>query len=79
MTADVVLDRYARAVTCGDLPAGKYHKLACQRHLDDMERAKTDWPYRFEPQLADWFFDFAQDLKHYKGRRWAGKYLELWE
>src|SRR4051794_10084618 len=29
------LDAYARSVVAGDVPAGKYHRLSCERHLRD--------------------------------------------
>ena len=63
------IDAYARAVVAGKVPAGKYHRLACVRHLRDRAREGTRaFPYRFDLARADRFFRFAAQLKHYKGR-----------
>lgn len=75
------VDLYAHAVVDGDLPAGKYHKLACARHLKDRGREGTPaFPYRFELAKAERFWRFAEKLRHYKGE-WAGQliHLELWQ
>jgi phage terminase large subunit-like protein len=71
------IDAYARAVVAGDVPAGKYHRLACARHLRDRQREGTPgFPYRFEFVRAERFFRFASKLKHYKGE-WAGQFIVL--
>ncbi len=50
------LDAYAQDVVAGILPAGKYHKLACARHLADRKREDTpDFPYRFDLAKAERF------------------------
>ena len=75
------LDAYAQSIVAGTVPAGKYHKLACARHLKDRERENTPgFPYRFDMKRAERFFRFAEKLKHYKGE-WAGTliHLEPWE
>lgn len=75
------LDDYAEAVVRGDVPAGRYHKLACRRHLDDRARESTsEFPYRFDLARAERFFRFSGKLKHYKGE-WAGRLivLEAWQ
>jgi len=77
----IVIDQYAHDVAAGRLPAGKYHQLACARHLRDRAREGTpDFPYRFDVAKADRFLKFAQLLKHYKGQ-WAGQciVLEPWQ
>jgi len=72
-----VVDAYARDVVQGRVPAGKYHRLACERHLRDRAREGTkDFPYRFDLAKAERFFRFASQLKHYKGE-WAGQYIRL--
>lgn len=71
------VDAYATAVVRGDIPAGKYHRLACVRHQTDRAREGTaGFPYRFDPARADLFFLFASRLQHYKGE-WAGQFVDL--
>ena len=68
---------YAVEVVAGAVPAGKYHRLACERHLRDRAREATaGFPYRFDLPKADRFFRFAAKLKHYKGE-WAGQFIVL--
>lgn len=71
------VDAYARAVVAGDVPAGKYHRLACVRHLADRARENTPgFAFRFVWAEADRFIKFARLMKHYKGRQFAGKHFE---
>lgn len=71
------VDTYARDVVDGRVPAGKYHRLSCARHLRDRAHEGTaDFPYRFDSAKADRFFRFAGKLKHYKGE-WAGQFIVL--
>jgi phage terminase large subunit-like protein len=71
------IDTYASDVVAGRVPAGKYHRLACVRHLRDRAREQTPgFPYRFDHEKADRFFRFAQKLKHYKGE-WADSFVML--
>jgi phage terminase large subunit-like protein len=54
--ADHPVTAYARRVVSGDLRSmcNKWEILACQRHLDDLERAGTaDFPYVFDDTRAD--------------------------
>jgi phage terminase large subunit-like protein len=72
-----VVEAYALDVVAGRVPAGKYHRLSCQRHLNDLARQGTEaFPYRFDYLRADRFFRVAEKLKHYKGE-WAGQPIEL--
>lgn len=71
------IDAYALEVIAGRVPAGKYHRLACVRHMTDRGREQTPgFPYRFDAARAKRFVDFAQKLKHYKGE-WAGTPIML--
>jgi len=71
------IDAYAAAVVSGELPAGKYHRLACVRHQRDMARQATPgFPFRFDLAKAEQFFRFAGLLKHYKGQ-WSGQPIVL--
>jgi phage terminase large subunit-like protein len=74
---------YARQVIAGKIPTCKWIKLACQRHLDDLQRAKADdYPYKFDPAKAERVAKFLQLLPHTKGK-WASKRelikLEGWQ
>lgn len=66
------VDAYALDVVNGVVPAGKYHRLSCKRHLEDRQREHTPgFPYRFVWAQADRFLKFASLMKHYKGRQFA--------
>jgi phage terminase large subunit-like protein len=66
------MDLYADAVLEERVPAGKYHKLACARHVRDRAReASAAFPYRLDLARADRFLSFGELLRHYKGD-WAG-------
>ena len=72
------IDRYAIEVVDGVVPAGKFHQLACRRHLADRKREGTKaFPYVLDLPRADRFLSFGQLLKHYKGE-WAGQTIR-WE
>lgn len=71
------IDTYAYRIRDKQLPAGRYHRLACLRHLKDLERQRSaEFPYRFVMEKAQEFFDFSALLKHYKGE-WAGQQIQL--
>lgn len=73
--ASIAID-YAESVVDGDIVAGKYTKLACQRFLNDLGK---DWLYRFDRDLANKAVAFQQTLPHTKGQ-WAAKDKKLiWE
>lgn len=84
---------YARDVVEGRIVANKWHRLACQRHLNDLQRAETgDFPYDWNPELTDLtgkayrpaerICKFAQLMPHIKGD-WAARgqliKLESWQ
>lgn len=72
------VDAYARAICTGQQPAGRYHRLACARHLRDRERENTAaFPYVFHLGEAERFFRFAAGLRHYKGEQFAGRPILL--
>lgn len=57
---------YARRVHSGELIAGPWVRLACKRHLDDLEQG----PARglvWHPGRAEHAIDFIQCLRHYQG------------
>jgi phage terminase large subunit-like protein len=81
-----VATQYARDVVGGAVPASRYHRLACERHLRDLARAESgdpDFPYTFNPELlhpqkkqpyrpAQRVCQFAELLPHVKGD-WAAR------
>jgi phage terminase large subunit-like protein len=72
------IDAYARDVTRGRIPAGKYHRLACARHLRDREAEDSRaFPFRLDLARVERFLRFGERLKHYKGE-WAGQFIR-WE
>ena len=69
--------QYCKDITTGKIPAGPYVIAACQRHIDDLERAKKkDFPFRFDKELANRRCRFSELLHHVKGK-WAGQLLKL--
>jgi phage terminase large subunit-like protein len=80
--------QYARDVVAGKVPAAKLLRLACERHLKDLERSKDkSYPYVFNPARkngkaapAEAICRFAENMVHVKGE-WAGKtiVLEPWQ
>lgn len=83
---------YAQRVVAGGVPACKWVRLACERHLRDLERATSGWLYTWNPELvdakgkryrpADRVCAFAERMPHIKGD-WAGRgeriRLEPWQ
>ena len=72
--------KYARDVVSGKQVAGKWVVAACLRHLDDLKRSKTDWPYKFDKEKAERICDFIELLPHIKGK-WKSAHivLEPWQ
>ncbi|HIE6633018.1 terminase large subunit [Bacillus luti] len=55
--------QYALDVVEGREIAGKYVKLACQRHLDDLEKSKlAPFVYYFDEEKADRLLEYAETL-----------------
>jgi len=70
-------NQYARDVFSGKIPAGKYIKLACKRHLDDLKKEKKkDFLFRFDPAKGERICQFAELMVHVKGK-WAGQQIKL--
>lgn len=84
---------YARDVVEGRVIANKWHRLACARHLKDLERAEAgEFGYVWNPELvdvkgkayrpADRICKFAELMPHIKGD-WAARRqlikLERWQ
>lgn len=73
--------KYAKMVLAGEIVAGKYVKLACERHLNDLKLSKNkSFPYYYDAESAELRLSFYQFCHHYKGDC-AGKPIEpeLWQ
>lgn len=54
---------YAHKVVSGKIVAGELHVLACERHLNDLKRQKSeDFPYYYNPSKALEIIDYAETL-----------------
>ncbi len=75
-------NEYAREVISGRVLACKWVQLACQRHLDDLARAKRGWTYVFDETKANRVCRFIEQLPHTKAE-WASRRqnikLEPWQ
>lgn len=66
MSYNVLYDRatkHAHDVVSGKVVSGKLHRLACQRHLDDLKRQKTEgFPYYWDPMKSEEILEYAETL-----------------
>ena len=54
---------YAERVCAGDVVCGRLHRLACERHLRDLERQRTDaFPYYWDAEESQRIIDFGETL-----------------
>ena len=54
---------YANKVVSGEIVAGELHRLACQRHIDDLKKQRTtEFPYYYNVEKANEIIDFAETL-----------------
>lgn len=78
-----IVTSYAHSVVDGKIIACKWHKLATQRHLNDLQRiGSKDFPYVWNPELnnnqgkpyrpAERICKFAELMPHIKGD-WAAR------
>jgi phage terminase large subunit-like protein len=68
---------YARDVVRGKIPACRLTILACKRHLDDLQKAKSkDYRWRFNKKRAELWCESAENFTHVKGVL-KGEYIEL--
>jgi len=65
-----IAELYAWDVVKGRIVACKWVKLACQRHLSDLKRAKSDkaWGYYFDRWHGNDVCDFIEKLPHVEGQ-----------
>ncbi|MBO3796828.1 MULTISPECIES: terminase large subunit domain-containing protein [Bacillus subtilis group] len=71
--------QYAMEVIEGKIKTGELVKLACQRHLDDLERQGTeDFPYVFDENKANRILNFCEKLKFTDGEaEIVGTFIKL--
>ena len=65
-------DQYAHDVVDGSIVASKWVRLACKRHLDDLEDGHLRGIYFDEVDANRFIQFFEQFLSHTKGK-WAGQ------
>lgn len=66
-----VAEQYARDVISGAIPASKWVRLACQRHLDDLAwQDDAGFAFRFDAKAAARVCAFVEMMPHTKGK-WA--------
>ena len=73
------VDQYIAGVLDGSIPAGRYIRLAVERHVRDLETG-VERGLVFSPDAAQIVVDFFGLLHHFKGK-WAGRpiCLEPWQ
>ena len=77
-TSRDAVTNYARRVVAGEVPAGRWHRLACDRHLRDLADSDAGrLPFVYRPRLARRAFDLFRLYRHYKGSEWAGRPVRL--
>jgi phage terminase large subunit-like protein len=71
-------NKYARDVCAGKIPVCRLTRLACERHLNDLKRAKENknFAYKFDKDKAERVCRFMQKLPHTKGE-WLKKKLKI--
>lgn len=66
-------EKYARDVIAERVPASKWTRLACERHLNDRRKERTKaFPYKFDAAKAIRVCRFLELLPHIKGK-WAAR------
>lgn len=54
---------YAHKVVAGEVVCGELHRLACERHLNDLKRQRTkDFPYYYDPAAAEEMLNYCETL-----------------
>ena len=62
--------KYATSVVNGEVRCGQLHRLACQRHLDDLKKQRTkDFPYYWDPEAAMRAIHYAETLTIAEGNK----------
>lgn len=69
------VEKYARQVVEGKIAAGRFVRLACERHLRDLETAEARGLY-FDREASERAIYIIESLRHHKGE-WAGQRIRL--
>lgn len=77
-----IATQYARDVADGRISACKWVRLACRRHLDDLERDAAGWRYTWNPELKapdkrDDAGEIVQEGKTYRPADRVCRFIEL--
>ena len=78
VTSPDPVERYARRVKTGELVAGPLVRLACKRHLDDLERGPARG-LRWDREASDRAIGFFRDVLRLNGGEHEGKPFVLHE
>lgn len=69
--------QYALDVVSGKILAGEYVRLACKRHLEDLERSEeTTYKYYFDVKQSERIINFAEELTIAEGE--GGVHVECY-
>ena len=72
-----IANKWAKQVVSNKIPACKWVKLVCERHLNDLKNQKNkEFLYKFDPKLAEKKIAFIELLPHTKGD-WAMKRMKI--
>lgn len=63
-----IATQYARDVVGGSIPACKWARLACQRHLNDLERAAALAPNDMGVPVPAWRFEWNPEMQTREGK-----------
>lgn len=67
-TSDDPVTSYALRVAAGEVPCGRLHRLACDRHLRDLDRQGTEeFPYTWRPEASNRSLRYASKLTILEG------------
>ena len=77
-----IATQYARDVVAGEILACKWVRLACRRHLADLERDAEGWRYTWNPELKmpdalDGAGNVVQEGKRYRPADRVCQFIEL--
>lgn len=61
---------YARSVMAGEVVCGELHRLACRRHLRDLDRQRTEaFPFYWDPEASERVLEYAETLTIAEGAK----------